>query len=202
MSQVLCLVVIAIMIMLVLDFIFNGNKTSKSKSCHSRDSCFFYCDEDSGGNDCGCGSCGGDGGCGDQILEQVIKMNEVKLEGKFEIKKSSEEKRLAFGWASVANIVDSQGDVIDAEELEQAAYNFVRFYREGGEMHERGGCAELVESIIFTPEKLKALGLPENTLSPCWWIGFYVTDDEVWNKVKSGEYSMFSIEGKAIREEI
>lgn len=129
-------------------------------------------------------------------------MNEVKLEGKFEIKKSSEEKRLAFGWASVANIVDSQGDVIDAEELEQAAYNFVRFYREGGEMHERGGCAELVESIIFTPEKLKALGLPENTLPPCWWIGFYVTDDEVWNKVKSGEYSMFSIEGKAIREEI
>lgn len=129
-------------------------------------------------------------------------MDEVKLEGKFEIQKSSEEKRLAFGWASVANIVDSQGDVIDAEELEQAAYNFVKFYREGGEMHERGGCAELVESIIFTPEKLKALGLNENALPPCWWIGFYVTDDEVWNKVKSGEYSMFSIEGKAIREEI
>ena len=129
-------------------------------------------------------------------------MNDVKLEGKFEIQKSSEEKRLAFGWASVANIVDSQGDVIGSEELEQAAYNFVRFYREGGEMHERGGCAELVESIIFTPEKLKALGLPENALPICWWIGFYITDDEVWNKVKSGEYSMFSIEGKAIREEI
>lgn len=129
-------------------------------------------------------------------------MYEVKLEGKFEIQKSSEEKRLAFGWASVANIVDSQGDVIDAEELEQAAYKFVRFYREGGEMHERGGCAELVESIVFTPEKLKALGLNENALPPCWWIGFYVTDDEVWNKVKSGEYSMFSIEGQAIREEI
>jgi len=129
-------------------------------------------------------------------------MEEIKLEGKFEIQKSSEEKRLAFGWASVANIVDSQGDVIDTEELEQAAYNFVRFYREGGEMHERGGCAELVESIIFTPEKLKALGLPENSIKTSWWIGFYVTDDEVWQKVKSGDYSMFSIEGKAIREEI
>lgn len=128
-------------------------------------------------------------------------MEEIKLEGKFEIKKSSEEKRLAFGWASVANIVDLQNDVIDAEELEQAAYNFVRFYREGGEMHERGGCAELVESIVFTPEKLKALGLPENSLKTSWWIGFYVTDDEVWQKVKSGDYSMFSIEGKAIREE-
>lgn len=129
-------------------------------------------------------------------------MEEITLEGKFEIKKSSEEKRLAFGWASVANIVDLQNDVIDAEELEQAAYNFVRFYREGGEMHERGNCAELVESIVFTPEKLKALGLPENSLKTSWWIGFYVTDDEVWQKVKSGEYSMFSIEGQAIREEI
>lgn len=129
-------------------------------------------------------------------------MEEIKLEGKFEIQKSNEEKRLAFGWASVANIVDLQNDIIDAEELEQAAYNFVRFYREGGEMHERGGCAELVESIVFTPEKLKALGLPENSLKTSWWIGFYVTDDEVWQKVKSGEYSMFSIEGKAIREEI
>lgn len=128
-------------------------------------------------------------------------MEEIKLEGKFEIQKSNEEKRLAFGWASVANIVDLQNDIIDAEELEQAAYNFVRFYREGGEMHERGGCAELVESIVFTPEKLKALGLPENSLKTSWWIGFYVTDDEVWQKVKSGDYSMFSIEGKAIREE-
>ena len=129
-------------------------------------------------------------------------MEEIKLEGKFEIQKSNEEKRLAFGWASVANIVDLQMDIIDAEELEQAAYNFVRFYREGGEMHERGNCAELVESIVFTPEKLKALGLPENSLKASWWIGFYVTDDEVWQKVKSGDYSMFSIEGKAIREEI
>lgn len=69
-------------------------------------------------------------------------------------------------------------------------------------MHERGGCAELVESIIFTPEKLKALGLPKDSLKTSWWIGFYVTDDEVWKKVKSGEYSMFSIEGKAFREKI
>lgn len=35
-----------------------------------------------------------------------------------------------------------------------------------------------------------------------WWIGFRVTDDDVWEKVKSGEYSMFSIGGTAIREEV
>lgn len=68
-------------------------------------------------------------------------------------------------------------------------------------MHERGGCAVLIESVIFTPEKQKAMGLPEGVLPEVgWWIGFYVTDDEVWEKVKSGEYPMFSIEGTAVRQ--
>lgn len=130
------------------------------------------------------------------------------IKGKFQVKKSNDDKRLAFGWASVAQeedggtLIDLSDDVIEPEVLENAAYNFVRFYREGGEMHERGGCAELVESVVFTPEKCKAMGIQEGTLPTGWWIGFYVTDDEVWEKVKSGEYPMFSIEGTAIREEV
>ena len=32
-----------------------------------------------------------------------------------------------------------------------------------------------------------------------WWIGFKVTDDDVWAKVKDGTYPMFSIEGEAVR---
>ena len=35
-----------------------------------------------------------------------------------------------------------------------------------------------------------------------WWIGFQVTDADVWEKVKDGTYSMFSIEGKAERVEV
>lgn len=50
-------------------------------------------------------------------------------------------------------VTDYYEDIIEPDELEQAAYNFVQFYREGGEMHERGGCAVLVESVIFTKEK-------------------------------------------------
>ena len=78
----------------------------------------------------------------------------------------------------------------------------MELYREGGEMHERGGCAVLIESMVFTKEKQAALGLPEGTVPEGWWIGFYVTDDDVWEKVKSGEYPMFSIEGEAIREPV
>ena len=130
------------------------------------------------------------------------------LKANFAIKKADEDKRLAFGWASVANfedgstLVDSADDVIDIDVLEKAAYKFVRLHRSGGEMHERAAVAELVESIVFTKEKAAALGIPEGTLPEGWWVGFFVTDDDVWAKVKSGEYAMFSIEGVAQRVKI
>ena len=99
-------------------------------------------------------------------------------------------------------VVDYQEDMIDPEELENAAYNFVQFYRDGGEMHERTGVATLVESVILTEEKQIAMGLQAGTLPVGWWVGFKVTDDDVWQKVKDGEYSMFSIGGTAVREEV
>lgn len=128
-----------------------------------------------------------------------------EITGRFKIQKSDDDKRLAFGWASAAatingeTVEDYYGDIIDIDELEQAAYKFVELYREGGEMHERGGCAVLVESVIFTPEKMAAMGIPEGTVPAGWWIGFKVTDDDVWKKVKDGTYPMFSIEGIATR---
>lgn len=140
------------------------------------------------------------------LAEPVKKANGVT--GRFKIAKSDDDKRLAFGWANVSvnaageQLVDYHEDMIDIEELEQAAYKFVEFFREGGEMHERGGCAVLIESMVFTKEKQAALGLPEGTVPEGWWIGFHVTDDDVWAKVKDGTYPMFSIEGEAIREPV
>ena len=120
----------------------------------------------------------------------------------------SGDEHLVFGWAWVANgtdgrpVVDSQGDAIEPEELENAAYQYVLLYREGGEMHERGGAAVLVESVVFTEEKIQAMGIPAGTLPIGWWIGFKVTDEDVWEKVKDGTYPMFSIEGEAERVEV
>ncbi len=141
-------------------------------------------------------------------VENALNNPGVVLKGNFTIHKSNDEKKLAFGWANVSitaggeEIVDWQEDMIEPEELENAAYKFVEFYREGGEMHERGGCAVLVESIVFTEEKMAAMGIEKGILPIGWWIGFHVTDDEVWEKIKSGEYSMFSIEGQAERVEV
>lgn len=133
--------------------------------------------------------------------------NDVR-KGRFKITKSDDDKMLAFGWANVSIrsngevIEDWQKDIVEPEELEKAAYSFVELYREGGEMHERGGTAVLVESVVFTEEKMKAIGIPTGTLPIGWWIGFKVLDEDVWEKVKDGTYSMFSIEGEAERVEV
>ena len=127
------------------------------------------------------------------------------MKGRFKIMKSDDEKMLAFGWASVSMRIDGeliedwQRDIVEPEELESAAYEYVRLYREGGEMHERGGAAVLIESVVFTGEKMRAMGIPEGTLPIGWWIGFKVLDKDVWEKVKNGSYLMFSIEGEAER---
>lgn len=140
--------------------------------------------------------------------ENPPKRSEDILKGRYKIIKSDDEKMLAFGWASVSMRVDGeliedwQNDIVEPEELEKAAYDYVLLYREGGEMHERGGAAILIESVVFTEEKMRVMGIPAGTLPVGWWIGFKVTDKEVWEKVKDGTYNMLSIEGEAERVEI
>ena len=141
-------------------------------------------------------------------VESTCEKSKDMLKGRFQIMKSDDEKMLAFGWASVSMRVDGrliedwQKDIVEPEELENAAYEYVLLYREGGEMHERGGAAVLIESVVFTEEKMLAMGIPAGTLPIGWWIGFKVTDHDVWEKVKDGTYPMFSIEGEAERVEV
>lgn len=134
----------------------------------------------------------------------------VKMHGQFDIQKTDSDKHLAFGWANVAirkngeQIVDYQGDMFDPEDLEEAAYKYVLNFRDAGEEHRPHlrKKAKLVESVVFTKEKMAAMGIPEGVVPEGWWIGFKVHDDETWEKIKNGTYRMFSIEGSGIREEV
>jgi len=122
--------------------------------------------------------------------------------------KSDDDKKLVFGWASVSArvegepVVDYQNDMIELDELEAAAYEYAVAFSNAGEMHQRGGVGRLVESVVFTKEKAAAMRLPEGFLPKGWWVGFKITDDEVWAKIKTGEYNMFSIEGTAKRQAV
>lgn len=136
---------------------------------------------------------------------------EKRFEGGAQIAKLDEDRHLVFGWQSVTvakdgtQVVDSQGDMIATPDLEEAVYDFVLHSRKGGEMHRKGESGEvavkaaLVESIVFTEEKMASLGIPEGTVPEGWWAGYHIQDDAVWEKVKSGEYRAFSIGGSGVR---
>lgn len=149
----------------------------------------------------------------DAILEELkadLPVRKSAPEDDVAILKTDDDKRLVFGWASVAITVDGeqledrQKDVIEPEDLEEAAYEYVLNFRDTGEEHvstmrKKG---KLVESCVFTEEKQQAMGIPPGTLPVGWWIGFKIEDDDAWERVKNGTYKMFSIEGRATREPV
>lgn len=128
------------------------------------------------------------------------------------VSKSSDDKRLVFGFASTIldnegnPLVDKQGDVIQEWEIEKAAYRYMLNSRDGGIEHVVTGVGKCVESMVFTQDKLDALskaGVTVDGVKPgSWWIGFYVQDDDVWESVKKGELSQFSIHGTGKRRKI
>ncbi len=124
------------------------------------------------------------------------------------IVKTDDSQQLVFGWANVAvavdgqPVVDLQDDIMPPAELEKAAYGFVLDYRATGVMHKGGAIGTLIESFMVTPSKLDVMGLAKDAIQPRWWVGFKIHDAETFAKVKRGELSMFSIQGRADRIEV
>ena len=137
-------------------------------------------------------------------------------EGEVHIVKVDQDQHLVFGFFSInkvgADLVeDHQGDLIETNELEKSAYDFVLNARMAGEEHVRKNVGTLVESIVFSYEKqtaiqkaLNDLGIPAVINLGCegWFGGFKVMDEKVWKSVKEGEYPAFSIGGRGQREEV
>lgn len=129
-----------------------------------------------------------------------------------EFSKMDEDKHQVFGWASIVEIdgqpiVDRQGDWIEPAEIEKAAYKYVLESRKGGHQHRRTDddqpfhASDMIESIVFTPEKIEKMGLPDD-FPVGWWVGYKVHDGETWEKVKKGDITGFSIHGKGKRKAV
>lgn len=140
-----------------------------------------------------------------ETREEMPVDDSVCINVGFDVYKARDDEQLVSGWANVAidkngdAPVDWQDDVIAPETLEKAAINFMLDYRESGEMHKGSSKGTVVESIVFTKEKQRAIGIPEGTVPEGWFITVKVHDPEVFAKVKDGTYRMFSIQGTAKR---
>ena len=124
----------------------------------------------------------------------------------FRIEKADPDKQQLFGWASVVTkngrpVIDKQDDIIPVDELESAAYDFCLSSRRQGDMHQRTeGVGKLIESMVFSAEKQKALGIDLGMEG--WWVGFQCDCQDLWKDVKSGKKLEFSIGGAAFPEKV
>jgi cation transport regulator ChaB len=132
-------------------------------------------------------------------VSEVTK--EVQIEG--QIVKQLDEERLAFGWAYVATVkgevsLDHSGEFIRPELLAKAATNFMLSMRTAKRMHSGESIGEVIHSMPLTNDVAKALGIQSDREG--WIIAIKVYDDQVWQDVKSGKLSAFSIGGRALKE--
>ena len=131
----------------------------------------------------------------------VSQLTKTNIEG--QILKADEEQRLVYGWASVVTekgepVIDRQGDIIEPETLVKAVNNFMEHVRVGKEMHKGDQIGAVIHSMPITKEIGESLGIQSDREG--WVVAFKVYNDDVWDKVKSGELAAFSIGGRATKE--
>ena len=112
--------------------------------------------------------------------------------------KADDEKRLVFGVVLEPHTVDLQGDVLDLDTIEKAAYNYLVSSRVVGDGHSQQAKAEVVESYL-APADMELGG--QSISKGSWVMVVHVSDDELWSAVKSGDYTGFSIGGTGARKE-
>lgn len=109
------------------------------------------------------------------------------------------------GWASVVAqdgtpIEDWQGDVIDIDDLRNAAHDFISDVRVAKALHKGEQIGEVVESLIIDDDIAKALGITDTRRG--WFVGMRVNDSTVQKRIRDGELKQFSIGGRGTRVEI
>ena len=117
----------------------------------------------------------------------------------FPITKVNDEERLVTGIVLEPDEIDSQNDTISEGAIKSAAHNFVAKYNQTtrmGVMHSVFGKigVELAESWITREDGM--LG-EEAVKKGSWVMTVKVTDDNLWQKIKSGAITGFSIGGVA-----
>lgn len=113
-------------------------------------------------------------------------------EYKADILKAEGEKQLIYGIVLEPEVIDAQGDMILAADIEQAAHGFLARSRTVGDMHRKKAMADVVESYI-APVEFQLGG--QTVKKGSWVIAVRVHDEELWNAVKAGEYTGFSVGG-------
>lgn len=114
-----------------------------------------------------------------------------------EVLKANDAKKIIYGVVLRPYIADAHDDTMITDEIEKSAHNYLMFYRNAGVNHIEEAEAMIVESYI-APSDL-TINKREITKGS-WIVAMKIFDDNLWLKVKQGDFKAFSAGGYAKRE--
>ncbi|NCT26525.1 phage portal protein [Bacillus subtilis subsp. subtilis] len=108
--------------------------------------------------------------------------------------KEADEQKLVYGIVYEPDTVDAHGDFMTAAEIEKAAHGFLKDAREIDKQHDfHGGVGEVVESYV-APADFEMNG---ETIKKGSWVLVTKASEEVWEQIKKGEITGYSMAGTA-----
>ena len=131
-----------------------------------------------------------------KAIKKQLNENKIAKSVSVNIVKRDEDKRIVYGIVLEPDSVDLQNDVVSKSEIETAAHEFLKSYRVVGDNHNQLAKADVVESYIATSDGVLN-GKPFKAGS--WMMAVKVDDEDMWLRLKEGEYTGFSIGGSAER---
>ncbi|MED2976594.1 XkdF-like putative serine protease domain-containing protein [Bacillus swezeyi] len=108
--------------------------------------------------------------------------------------KAEDEKKLVYGIVYEPDTPDAHGDFMTAAEIEKAAHEFLKDAREIDKQHDfQGGVGEVVESYV-APADFEING---EVIKKGSWVLVTKASDEVWEQIKKGDITGYSMAGTA-----
>ncbi|GLY12222.1 XkdF-like putative serine protease domain-containing protein [Pseudobacillus badius] len=122
------------------------------------------------------------------------KQPDFQKEVKLFINKEEEEQQLVYGLVYEPDVEDSHGDFMTAEEIEKAAHGFMKDARNIDKQHDfNAGVGEVVESYIAPAD----FTIGEQTITKGSWVLVTKASDEIWEEIKKGAITGYSMAGTA-----
>ncbi len=106
------------------------------------------------------------------------------------IRKIDEEQRIIMGEVYSPDLPDSQGEFMNAMEIQKMAHSFLQRFQQG--KVDTNHNHDLVDAVVvesFIAQKGQDLYIPGS-----WVVGMHIVDPILWEAVKSGEYNGFSLD--------
>lgn len=112
---------------------------------------------------------------------------------------SSDEERFVLGAVLIPETVDLQNDIYDAAVIRKTAHQYLAEYANIGKQHQVlvNELVDIVECYIAPVDfDLNGQAIKKGT----WLLGVHIKDDQIWQDVKDGKLTGFSVGGEATVE--